>query len=190
MELACGYLAEAMHLPLTIPLEVVTTRLQKGGASASVSATLRSVVADSGVSALWTGWRAYVFLCTQPMLQFIGFERLKKLWLAGGGASQLSAWQAFWLGALARAIAVCLTFPFTRARTILQARAKAPSTKAADDSAKPALPESVLPLLLHVVATDGFWSLYRGFGPELLRGVGVGWRQEGMGTVARSCNAF
>ncbi len=66
VELLCGYLAEAMHLPLTIPLEVVTTRIQKASSSAGIAATLRAIVADSGgIAGLWTGWRAYVFLCTQ-----------------------------------------------------------------------------------------------------------------------------
>lgn len=67
-ELACGYLAEAMHLPLTIPLEVVVTRIQKGG-SGSVAGTVRALVADRGLAGLWTGWcrlSCSLFCCRNP----------------------------------------------------------------------------------------------------------------------------
>lgn len=103
------------------------------------------------------------------MIQFIGFERLKLLWLASSGAKSLTAFEAFALGALARAIAVCCTFPFTRARTILQARKRA----ASDSTEKPEM-DAILPLLRELVRKEGVASLYQGFYPELLRGVGVG----------------
>lgn len=79
VELLCGYLAEAMHLPLTIPLEVVTTRIQKASTSAGIAATLRTVAAESGgIAGFWTGWRAYVFLCTQ-VRQALGHSRERAL---------------------------------------------------------------------------------------------------------------
>lgn len=167
-ELFCGYLAEAMHLPLTIPLEVITTRIQKGGGN--IADTLKALLRErEGIMALWRGWRAYIFLCTQPMIQFIGFERLKNLWLHSSGAAGLTALESFILGALARAIAVCLTFPFTRARTILQARQSKP--KSDDDAGAGKEETSIIPLLISLAKKDGLGSLYQGFYPELLRGV-------------------
>jgi hypothetical protein len=58
---------------------------------------------------------------------------------------------------------VVLTFPFTRARTLLQTR------KDKEEDVK--RPQSILGLLAALVREGGFFSLYRGFGPELLRGV-------------------
>ena len=55
------------------------------------------------------------FLCCQPAIQFVLFERMK-------GSAALSASHAFFLGAVARAVAVLCTFPFTRARTLIQTR--------------------------------------------------------------------
>lgn len=106
------------------------------------------------------------------MIQFIGFQRLKLLWLAAAGPGQTSLrpLAAFLLGALARAIAVCISFPFTRARTVLQSRAKA---KKDDDDKSPPPIEGIVPLLRDLVGREGFFSLYQGFGPELMRGVGV-----------------
>jgi hypothetical protein len=76
----------------------------------------------------------------------------------------LSSLHAFILGAAARAVAVLLTFPFTRARTLLQTR----KDKEEDPKQRP---QSILGLLAALVREGGFFSLYRGFGPELLRGV-------------------
>lgn len=166
--LVCGYFAEALHLPLSIPFEVVTTRVQKSAPGTSVSATVSSLLHE-GPSSLWRGWRAYIFLCSQPAIQFVAFERMK------GGATSVSAWRAFWLGALARALAVLLTFPFTRARTIIQAQE---GNKKKDDDAKEGNggsgsggSKSILGLLLQLVREEGVGSLYRGLYPELLRGV-------------------
>ncbi len=176
--LACGYLAEACHLPLTIPLEVVTTRMQKDGSGQSVLSIIKSLFASGG---LWRGWRVYAFLCCQPAIQFVLFERLK----GASGATSLSALHAFLLGAIARAVAILLTFPFTRARTILQT---------AKDKEDDKTPKGVVALLAQLIKQvslfvffirfffllllfffkkkkDGFFSLYRGFGPELVRGV-------------------
>jgi hypothetical protein len=151
--LLCGYLAEACHLPLTIPLEVVTTRMQKDESGQSVTSIVNGLLVSGG---LWRGWRSYVFLCCQPAIQFVLFEKLK------GNGGSLSAQQAFLLGAIARAVAIFLTFPFTRARTILQTSKDKDEDKA---------PKGVLGLLVSLVKQDGFFSLYRGLGPELVRGV-------------------
>jgi adenine nucleotide transporter 17 len=101
------------------------------------------------------------------MIQFIGFERLKRAWLSTHPQSNsLTALEAFVLGAIARAFAICITFPFTRARTIIQARSK---VKMEDSTPKP--PSSIIPLLLDLVRREGVGSMYLGFAPELLRGV-------------------
>jgi hypothetical protein len=61
--------------------------------------------------------------------------------LAFVGGASLSALNAFLLGALARAVAILLTFPFTRARTILQT---------AKDKEEDNAPKGVVGLLVHL----------------------------------------
>jgi hypothetical protein len=72
--LVFGYLAEAMHLPLTIPFEVVTTRMQKEDKAQGALSIVRSLYASGS---LWKGWQAYAYLCCQPAIQFVLFEKLK-----------------------------------------------------------------------------------------------------------------
>ncbi len=74
--LVCGYLAEAMHLPLTIPFEVVTARMQKDDKAQGALSIVQSLYASGS---LWKGWRAYAYLCCQPAIQFVLFEKLKVL---------------------------------------------------------------------------------------------------------------
>ena len=155
--LLCGYFAEALHLPFTIPLEVVTTQMQKDDKADGIGSVLSRVWNEGG---LWRGWKVYAYLCTQPAIQFVLFERLKLL-----SPGPVSSGRAFMFGALARAVAVLITFPFTRARTIIQSRA---ATKNGEKK-KPDI--SVFQLLVSLVSDQGFLSLYRGFQPELIRGV-------------------
>ena len=155
--LSLGYLAEALHLPLTVPLELLATRLQKEPSARPLA--LLTELWRAG--ALWRGWRVYVFLCCQPAIQFVLFERMK-------GSASLSASHAFFLGAVARAVAVLCTFPFTRARTLIQTRK---AKQEDEEGQRKKQDDAILPLLFRLARDEGFLSLYRGFGPELVRGV-------------------
>jgi hypothetical protein len=154
--LACGYFAEALHLPFTLPFEVITTRLQKGDTKLGIWGTIKSVLAEGGA---YKGWRVYVYLCFMPAIQFVMFDRLKSL-----STGPISSGKAFVLGATARAVAVSLTYPFTRAKAIVQTQ----KVKTDDKTLKS---KSVIGLLKALIAKEGFFAMYRGFGPELLRGV-------------------
>lgn len=162
-QLTCGYFAEAFHLPLSIPLEVITTNMQKSSTSSKVSAVFQNVINENGLSGLWRGWKIYFFLCTQPAIQFTAFERLKTMWLKEGSTGSLSSVDAFMLGAISRAIAVLFTYPFTRVRKLLQTEKK--------DEKEIKKKESFLNLIKKIVMNEGFFALYKGFYPELLRGV-------------------
>merc|ERR1711916_313245 len=139
--LVCGYLAEAMHLPFTLPFEVITTRIQKGDTKLGIWGTVKSVLAEGGA---WRGWRVYVYLCCMPAIQFVLFDRLKSF-----SGEPLSSGKAFVLGAMARAVAVSLTYPFTRAKAIVQTQ------KAKSDDKKAAKSKSVIGLLQALIREEG-----------------------------------
>lgn len=76
-----GYISEFVHLPLTLPMEVIATRLQTGAAAGGVLQIVRSVLEESGARGFYKGFQAYFVLCLQPAIQYTVFERVKEAYL-------------------------------------------------------------------------------------------------------------
>jgi hypothetical protein len=109
----------------------------------------------------------------------------------------LTFWlQAFWSGALGRAIATVMLFPYTRAKVLKQSRRRSLRADSVsclipvedddedeDDNGKPATKKKIpLPkgvsrqaslttsgVIAAVVKNEGIMGLYRGMGPEVRR---------------------
>jgi len=165
----CGCLAEWVHLPVSLPIDAVTVRIQTGKGGANPIKILRDVIKESGVSGLYSGWAAYVVLCLKPAITYALFDALKKLILrkktakgaTGAAANTLTALEAFIIGAVARAVATIAVFPYTRAKIIV----KSTKTEAGQT------PLTVGGTVARMIKTEGFFSLYKGCAPEVGRGV-------------------
>lgn len=72
----------------------------------------------------------------------------------------LSAAEAFFLGMFARIVATMLTYPYLRAKVMLQ-------STYGDAKVKPTIPQ----MIAEQLSSGGVWGLYQGIGPELTRGV-------------------
>ncbi|POM72035.1 Mitochondrial Carrier (MC) Family [Phytophthora palmivora] len=174
-DLGIGYLSELCHLPITMPMELVGTRMQTGSESGSILQILRSIVKESGVGGLYKGLGAYFVLCLQPAIQYTVFERLKNMYLRKfKQASQaLGALEAFVLGAIARSIATLVLFPYIRAKVLMQAnKKKQPSVDLEQDQSDTCVQpkkETIVSTLQRVYTEEGPLALYRGLGPELTR---------------------
>lgn len=167
--LIVGCIAEWAHLPITLPIDCCTTAIQtsKDPNKGSV-AIMMSLLSERGLKGMYKGIQAYTVLCLKPSIQYTVFEQIKQIVLAGrrkkGGQRKLqslSAMEAFFLGMVARTIATILTFPYLRAKVLLQAQASNSNTT------KVSIPE----MLGNMYRTGGIESLYQGIGPELTRGV-------------------
>ncbi|CAI5709855.1 unnamed protein product [Peronospora effusa] len=173
-DLGIGYLSELCHLPVTMPMELVGTRMQTGSESGSILQILRSIIKESGVGGLYKGLGAYFVLCLQPAIQYTVFERLKNLYLRKfKQASQaLGALEVFVLGAIARSIATIILFPYIRAKVLMQTKPKQKDArnlvKDQDISTEPK--KTIASTLQRVYTEEGPLALYRGLGPELTRG--------------------
>ncbi|KAG3118501.1 hypothetical protein PI124_g3307 [Phytophthora idaei] len=176
-DLGIGYLSELFHLPITMPMELVGTRMQTGSESGSILQILRSIVKESGVGGLYKGLGAYFVLCLQPAIQYTVFERLKGIYLRKfKQASQaLGALEAFMLGAIARSIATLVLFPYIRAKVLMQSNKKK-QTAATDlkqgqsNTCTESKKETIASTLQRVYTEEGPLAFYRGLGPELTRG--------------------
>jgi len=162
----CGCLAEWVHLPVTLPIDAITVRIQTGDGFSNPIRILRQLLREGGVTGLYSGWTAYIVLCLKPAITYALFDFLKKYLLAqkkkkGQSASSLTALEAFVVGAIARGVATIAVFPYTRAKVIVK------STKAVEGKAPPTIAGTVA----QIIRDEGFLSLYQGCAPEVGRGV-------------------
>ncbi|KAL3663031.1 hypothetical protein V7S43_011972 [Phytophthora oleae] len=171
-DLGIGYLSELCHLPITMPMELVGTRMQTGSESGSILEILRSIVKESGVGGLYKGLGACCVLCLQPAIQYTVFERLKGMYLRRfKQASQaLGALEAFVLGAIARSIATLVLFPYIRAKVLMQANKKKQTAEGQLGTCAEPKKDTIASTLQRVYTEEGPLALYRGLGPELTRG--------------------
>uniref|UniRef100_H2S005 Solute carrier family 25 member 17 n=1 Tax=Takifugu rubripes TaxID=31033 RepID=H2S005_TAKRU len=113
---------------LTSPLWVVNTRLKVQGLrcySKDVLPTRYSgfmdaivqITSQEGVAALWSGTFTSLLLVSNPAIQFMVYEGLKRTFLL---FPKLSSVEFFIIGALAKAVATIVTYPLQTIQSILR----------------------------------------------------------------------
>lgn len=145
--LMLGCAAEWAHLPISLPVDAWTTKIQTQTVTEKHQAPMHillTMMRDKDTK-FYKGLSAYYLLCFKPALQYTVFEQVKAAWLQSKNAktsanshqqqqSSLSAAEAFLLGMVARTIATVAVFPFLRAKVVMQTR-KTTITSAAADAA-------------------------------------------------------
>ena len=160
--LLLGCLAEWAHLPVTMPIDCLTTAIQTSQKQ-NAFALMLTILKEGN---MYKGIQAYYVLCFKPALQYTVFEQVKSIMLRGRKKKALSAPESFVLGMVARTVATVAVFPFVRAKVVMQIRNKKASTS--EPGGKPV---SVMAILADIYKADGIAGLYQGLGPELTRGV-------------------
>mmetsp|Transcript_35577 Transcript_35577/g.81540 ORF Transcript_35577/g.81540 Transcript_35577/m.81540 type:complete len:291 (+) Transcript_35577:65-937(+) len=147
-----GYLSDLCCIPFSMPLEAMVVRLQSSEPGVSTAEIIRQgLFTWSGLLKAWSSGRAYFILSWKPGIEFALFDYIK----SKRGPGDLDAPTAFALGAVARAAATCVVYPYVRAKAMTQANL-APNAFAA---------------LRLVLVREGPSALYRGLVVELFRGV-------------------
>ena len=159
MNLFLGCLAEWAHLPVTMPIDCLTTAIQTNKNSGDNAVALMLTMLKEGN--MYKGIQAYYVLCFKPALQYTVFEQVKAALLQNRREKTLSAAESFLLGMFARTVATVAVFPFVRAKVVLQSRRKNGGEGT----------NSIQSLLKEMYQTQGVAGLYQGLGPELTRGV-------------------
>ena len=106
--LVAGYAAAVMGTAVTLPLEVFTARYQVAGKDTSAWKVF-DAIRGGGWHTFYTGFKASLFLCINPAINYTTFEQLKSRWLRYTGAKRLSVSQAFLLGVVAKITATLAT---------------------------------------------------------------------------------
>lgn len=103
-------MAAAFAQLFTIPVSVIATRQQLADKSISFLATLKSILADDGITGLWRGLKPSLVLTVNPAITYGMFERLKTAVLKDG--EKMTPGKAFVLGALSKTMATVVSRPF------------------------------------------------------------------------------
>lgn len=179
--LILGGMAEWAHLPITLPIDCLTTKIQTSkNIDGNPYKIMMAMFSEKGAKGMYKGWEAYYVLCLKPAIQYTVYEQIKAIILLSRSkqhnqsrgrkrsSQTLSPAESFILGMIARAISTILCFPYTRAKVMLQAK-KSDDGETDIQSKKEAT--SIPEMLLKMYNEQGLQSLYIGLGPELTRGV-------------------
>eukprot|EP01061_Rhynchopus_euleeides_P031293 TRINITY_DN51813_c0_g1_i1.p1 TRINITY_DN51813_c0_g1~~TRINITY_DN51813_c0_g1_i1.p1 ORF type:complete len:308 (+),score=94.68 TRINITY_DN51813_c0_g1_i1:88-924(+) len=151
--LAAGYVSDLAMVPVTLPIECVITKMQvssRAGKAASLRDIVREVQSSpEGILSLYSGVHWQLLVSLLAALQQTVFDQIRPRLLAG--RASLTALEALVLGACSRLLALVFIYPFIKLKTLVQSGADADS-------------------ILETCRRNPR-SLYRGFGPEALRGV-------------------
>ncbi|TFY80903.1 hypothetical protein EWM64_g3113 [Hericium alpestre] len=188
-ELALGFVAGVASRVVSMPLSIVTVRLQmeregsddeletveekfeqgKGGEvppngkqERGIFAVIQSIYREQGLKGFWRGFETTVLLSLNPAFTFAFFQLYRRVLLRGKERERPSPRQAFLGAALANAIAVTLLYPLILAKTRLQLAKSSPSSE-------PATMFSVLRTAYR--REDGFpGGLYQGLEGQIVKG--------------------
>ncbi|CAH0729817.1 unnamed protein product, partial [Brenthis ino] len=118
-DLMFGMLAGSINVLLTSPLWVVNTRMKlEKNTYSNLFEGLCDIFKKEGMSGLWSGTLPSLLLVSNPAIQFMVYESLKRKLVTKG---YFDSFTAFLIGALAKAIATTLTYPLQLVQSRLRA---------------------------------------------------------------------
>uniref|UniRef100_A0A7N6BUS3 Solute carrier family 25 member 17 n=2 Tax=Anabas testudineus TaxID=64144 RepID=A0A7N6BUS3_ANATE len=177
-DLIIGIAAGVVNVLVTTPLWVVNTRLKLQGSkfrNADIQPTNYSgildaflqIIRDESVGALWNGTFPSLLLVLNPAIQFMIYEGLKRQ-LKRGGPRELSSFEVFIIGAVAKAVATTVTYPLQTIQSILRFG----QFKDATDASKLLSSlRTIKCLLVNRVRKYGILGLFKGLEAKLLQTV-------------------
>ncbi|XP_069825040.1 peroxisomal membrane protein PMP34 [Dendropsophus ebraccatus] len=175
-DLTIGFIAGVVNVLLTTPLWVVNTRLKLQGAKfrndditpttyMGITDAFQKILQQEGVQALWNGTFPSLLLVFNPAIQFMFYEGLKRQLLRQ--QPELTSFQVFVIGAIAKTIATTVTYPLQTVQSVLRfGREKLNPEKRPLGSLF-----SVIHLLRQRIRRLGFLGLYKGLEAKLLQTV-------------------
>ncbi|CDM27111.1 hypothetical protein DTO013E5_4293 [Penicillium roqueforti] len=164
IELSLGAVSGAVAQIFTIPVAVITTRQQtqpKGDKKGLIETGREVVESEDGWTGLWRGLKASLILVVNPAITYGAYQRLKEVIFPG--KNNLKPWEAFLLGAMSKALATIATQPLIVAKVGLQSRP--PPSR----NGKPF--KTFGEVMKHIVDNEGLFSLFKGIGPQILKGL-------------------
>lgn len=128
---------------------------------------------EEGIGALWNGCMASLVLVSNPTIQFVAYDAIRRFAVARAnrdGRKSLTTWEIFILGAVAKAIATFVTYPLQVAQSKLRNSNKNLTGEDAKSSGIRSY-KNTLDCLIQMFQADGFYGWYKGLNVKLLQTV-------------------
>ncbi|XP_060656053.1 peroxisomal membrane protein PMP34 [Drosophila nasuta] len=180
-DLLLGSIAGIINVFTTTPFWVVNTRLRMrnvAGTSDEVNKHyknllqgLKYVAKTEGIAGLWAGTIPSLMLVSNPALQFMMYELLKRniMTFTGGEIGSLGF---FVIGAIAKAFATVLTYPLQLVQTKQRHRTNdSTNTPSTSQQAGKSKTPSMLELMVSILQHQGIAGLFRGLEAKILQTV-------------------
>ncbi|EDV27352.1 Peroxisomal membrane protein PMP34 [Trichoplax sp. H2] len=176
-DLVVGMIAGSVNVVITTPLWVASTRLRLQGMKVldynrklidrkpylNMWDCFRRIAKEEGVFSLWNSLGPSLMLVTNPAIQFMSYEAVKRYIRRNTGGVEISALTIFLMGAISKAIATVLTYPIQ----IVQARLR--HNASVDDNSKRR--RTVINIFREILRHEGFRGLFKGLETKLLQTV-------------------
>ncbi|XP_059151961.1 peroxisomal membrane protein PMP34-like isoform X1 [Physella acuta] len=178
LDLLIAFMAGVVNVLVTTPLWVANTRLKLQGAKLhtahynkkdgpnksqycrykGIVDCILKIIRSEGVKKLWGGTVASLLLATNPAIQFMIYEALKRYFKRFFNVAELSGLMYFILGAIAKASATVITYPLQ----VVQSRLRAGYAKVESS-------QTLRQNIIHLVKKNGLGALYKGMEAKLLQ---------------------
>jgi solute carrier family 25 (peroxisomal adenine nucleotide transporter), member 17 len=160
-----GAIAGSATVLITNPIWVVNTRITAHQSQSNESVlpksenpfkpkkpstldTLRSLIRDEGVAALFAGVLPALVLVINPILQYTIFEQLRNI--LETRKRKVTTYDIFYLGAIGKLLATTITYPYITVKSRMHVAKK--------DAPKESMGES----LARIIREEGWNGLYKG----------------------------
>ena len=172
-DLALGALAGVVNVYLTTPCWVVNTRMKMQGIKVKegekkikkypeykgILDGLIKISQQEGLSTLWAGTVPSLVLVSNPAIQHMVYESLKRRVAELLNTDKLNSGTIFFLGAVSKSISTVITYPLQ----VIQSKSRYGS----DDVKN----KRMIDILQEIIAKDGTSGLYKGLESKLLQTV-------------------
>eukprot|EP01102_Stenamoeba_stenopodia_P023022 TRINITY_DN9793_c0_g5_i1.p1 TRINITY_DN9793_c0_g5~~TRINITY_DN9793_c0_g5_i1.p1 ORF type:complete len:317 (+),score=71.50 TRINITY_DN9793_c0_g5_i1:149-1099(+) len=148
---------------LTNPIWMINTRMQtrKGLANNGFFDHLSAICEEEGIQGLFRGVIPALILVSNPVLQFVLFEKLKQIIQQKYSNRSLTGLDFFLLGAVTKAFATVITYPYL----VIKSRQQ--------DKPREGAPvyRGTLDALIQIYQREGPSTFYKGMQPKLIQSV-------------------
>ncbi|KAF2398224.1 mitochondrial carrier [Trichodelitschia bisporula] len=187
-ELLVGMLAGAISRFFTTPVQNIVTRKQTAAmvdedtTRQTTRDIAREIHREKGIAGFWAGYSATLVLTLNPALTFVLQSVLLRVLVGREKRDAPGARITFLVAAVSKAMASCVTYPFSlaKARTQVEGRGKTATSvekdsvvEEAEEGAKEVgrtARENVFTAVLRIAREEGVGALYQGLSGEVLKG--------------------
>jgi len=163
--LAIAALAGVVTALTTNPIWVINTRMMVSGKqrkpgekSPTTKETLAQLLKEEGIGGLWNGIIPALILVSNPAVQYMVFEKIKKF-VESRRTEKLKPFHNFLMGGLSKVVATFVTYPYIVVKSRLQMKQTDQQYVGATDA------------LTKILQNEGFFGLYKGLSSKIVQSV-------------------